>query len=42
MIAIVLIGFNIVVIRAQDDVAVSVKRRTGPSSGKSGVPWTLA
>lgn len=42
MIAIVLIGFNIVVIRAQDDVAVSVKWRTGPSSGKSGVPWTLA
>lgn len=36
---IVLIGINIIVIGAQDEVAIFVERKTGPSSGKSGVPW---
>lgn len=39
VINIVPIGINIIIIGAQDEVAVFAKRRTGPSSGKSGVPW---
>ena len=36
---IVLIGINVLVIGAQDEIAVFVKRRTRPGSGTSGVPW---
>lgn len=39
VISIVLIGVNIIIIGVQDEVAAFAKRRTGPSSGKSGVPW---
>lgn len=39
VINIVLNDINIIIVGAQDEVAVSAKRRTGRSSGKSGVPW---